>query len=908
MNIKVIPNQLKNLKQWVCWKKELNPQTKLPTKVPYKALTSGAQKAGSTNRSAWSDFNAAVDAWATNPMPFDGIGFVLAAKGNIVGIDIDHCVQKKVISKRAQQIINSLPPTYWEFSPSGEGLRGFVSGTLAFLEGRKKGDFEIYDKDRYLTITGDVFNDAPIAIEAQQAINKLHGQVFGVKTKTPIKNNESASEKKIDWEPVLEKAFKSRAGDKLRQMYEGNWQDLYSSQSEADLAMCSYLVYWFDRNTWAVNEAFIRSGLMRRKWNKVHSSNGLTYGQSTIKRACVQVCSEFDTVEKESINDVLAWVANEKSDTVILEKWGSKTVGMSEPEIEMTKAAVGKRTNQSIKVLTSSLTAFQKQEKLDKKKHRIDEKTKKRSKQGKIEIIYRNTAIGECVQQISKILAENKSSNIFRYAQNMVKICESAPTTVRMISDAKRDDCDTHAPCLIRALDVDSLRAEIEHVAILQKYDKEGLLQDIEIPTKVLTGVLNNINPQELPLIGIVEHPYINGDFQAITEPGYDTATGLFKQFSFSGAFDNMPDKVTQGQAERAYNYLVNNVFGEFPFKDKKDQVSAIACLLTGLQRRVLTDESGCPGYVFTAPTQATGKTTLAQVMSYCLYGGPVAASDYSDNNEEMGKHLLSVLLEGHSAILFDNIQEGSTIKANQLAKAITSSTYSQRRLGSNEIATVPSSVLWMFTGNNISVSSDYNTRFLFVHLDSGMRDPENRNFKSKDICRVCSQNRATILKACMVIIMNGKDYAPGLKDSRYPLGWDKFIRYPLYKITGCDIMEVFRENKEIDQELESQLDVFQSWYDYLGTEGTTSRGLLDMCQTGVAEDEAKQPALNKLITVLTEIYDRDKNLPTPKNLSRWLSKHKGRYFGPYRLINQMVTSGPNKNRLMWSVEYTDTE
>jgi primase-polymerase (primpol)-like protein len=49
----------------------------------------------------------------------------------------------------------------------------------------------------------------------------------------------------------------------------GHWEGEYSSQSEADLALCRLLAYWANRDASRIDALFRRSGLMRKKWDRV---------------------------------------------------------------------------------------------------------------------------------------------------------------------------------------------------------------------------------------------------------------------------------------------------------------------------------------------------------------------------------------------------------------------------------------------------------------------------------------------------------------------------------------------------------------------------------------------------------------------------------------------------------------
>ena len=153
-----IPAELTRLHHWVLWRYEF--RNNKWTKPPYQL--NGA-KASSTDDQTWADFEAVFEAYQAGA--FDGIGFVLSEGVGIVGIDLDHCAGTEFSDANATalRIVTSLR-SYSEFSPSGEGIRVLVSGNLPPGK-RKKGNFEVYAKERYLTITGHHIEGTPENIE-----------------------------------------------------------------------------------------------------------------------------------------------------------------------------------------------------------------------------------------------------------------------------------------------------------------------------------------------------------------------------------------------------------------------------------------------------------------------------------------------------------------------------------------------------------------------------------------------------------------------------------------------------------------------------------------------------------------------------------------------------------------------
>lgn len=123
-------------------------------KVP---LTTKSRAASSTDPATWCSYREARQSKVGA-----GLGFVLNGDG-IVCIDLDHCLNGGVVAPWAQVILDKLPPTFVEISPSGDGLHVF--GVADFKGGRKVRaaghTVEIYADRRYIAITGQVYGDMP---------------------------------------------------------------------------------------------------------------------------------------------------------------------------------------------------------------------------------------------------------------------------------------------------------------------------------------------------------------------------------------------------------------------------------------------------------------------------------------------------------------------------------------------------------------------------------------------------------------------------------------------------------------------------------------------------------------------------------------------------------------------------
>ena len=148
-----IPEQLTNRPQWVCWR--LETRDGKPTKVPYIAGTNS--RASSTDLMTWSSFEYAFAAYEAGEPPYDGIGFVFCSADPLAGIDLDGCRNPETgeVAPWAQKIVADASEGYVEASPSGTGVHIIVEGRVRD-GGVRRGPVEMYSRDRFFTITGEI--------------------------------------------------------------------------------------------------------------------------------------------------------------------------------------------------------------------------------------------------------------------------------------------------------------------------------------------------------------------------------------------------------------------------------------------------------------------------------------------------------------------------------------------------------------------------------------------------------------------------------------------------------------------------------------------------------------------------------------------------------------------------------
>jgi putative DNA primase/helicase len=174
VNPEHIPEDLKQIDQWVCWRAEWNEDNSKFTKRP-KKYTGDA--GSSTNSSTWTTFDKALAAYERR-RGLDGIGFAGFGRTDFVGIDIDNCLNPETgeIKEYARAWVDRFD-SYTEVTPSGDGLRIWIRADKtpgSWCGSKSSGrEFEVYANGRFFTVTGWHLAGAPMTIEHRQETSPL---------------------------------------------------------------------------------------------------------------------------------------------------------------------------------------------------------------------------------------------------------------------------------------------------------------------------------------------------------------------------------------------------------------------------------------------------------------------------------------------------------------------------------------------------------------------------------------------------------------------------------------------------------------------------------------------------------------------------------------------------------------
>jgi putative DNA primase/helicase len=332
-----------------------------------------------------------------------------------------------------------------------------------------------------------------------------------------------------------------------------------------------------------------------------------------------------------------------------------------------------------------------------------------------------------------------------------------------------------------------------------------------------------------------------------LDKPGYDLATGLY--------YDprNMPEvpafakKPTARDALAALD-VIDDVLNEFAFADDdvdgvegESKSAAISAILAGGIRRVLPM---CPAFLIDAPGQSNGKTLLADLIATIWTGRGAGATQWAGDSAEQRKVITSILVAGDLVVNFDNVT--APIGGPAICSVMTAQeSFKDRQLGSTKMLELPSSVLWIFTGNNMTVRDDMATRVLRILLDAMMERPDLRVFNRSDLLGYVRLRRGALVHAALTIlrayIIAGKPMAsisgkPFAVSSRFN-EFSNLVAAALVWLDRADPLGSQRAVIADDPVRETRQVILREWLAAYGGEWVTAKQLND--DSGNAVNEA---------------------------------------------------------------------
>jgi putative DNA primase/helicase len=273
------------------------------------------------------------------------------------------------------------------------------------------------------------------------------------------------------------------------------------------------------------------------------------------------------------------------------------------------------------------------------------------------------------------------------------------------------------------------------------------------------------------------------------------------------------------------------------------------------------------PAFALSAFKQGSGKTVTAKVPAQLATGRDPPVIAPTDDENELKKALLAILIAGDAVVLIDNVAK--PVDSAALCSVLTSATYSDRVLGLSQKVTVPTASTWLLTGNAIEFIGDLTSRVLLSVLDPQLEHPEARPFR-RNLADYVLEHRGTLVAAALTIpLAYMAEGAPTVKAPRSRFtDWDKLVRNPLLWLGAADPLDTQAELRASDPVREALVALLTAWDAAFGTSPATVAMAVD------AASASGMSARPQLLEALQAIAGERNGEINTRRLGRYLARN----------------------------------
>lgn len=270
-------------------------------------------------------------------------------------------------------------------------------------------------------------------------------------------------------------------------------------------------------------------------------------------------------------------------------------------------------------------------------------------------------------------------------------------------------------------------------------------------------------------LNGLINTPIPRKDGSIVTKYGYDEITGYY----YTPGLKIIPiddNELSQEFAKQAANYLMQELFSDFPLKDDASKANMLAALMTPILRPY-TGLS--PITAITKPEPGAGASLLIDLISLVSSGITTPVQDANIKNlDEIRKIYISALRAGYSIMNWDNLDQNAKFDSPVHASFLTSTRFQDRILGQSNMIALSNTLCSYLTGRNVKLAGDIPRRAVLIELlDIGIeliQNPKLRDFRHTDIKAWVLEHRDFLVY--MILVMFRSWIIAGKPKSKTPL------------------------------------------------------------------------------------------------------------------------------------------
>lgn len=329
-----------------------------------------------------------------------------------------------------------------------------------------------------------------------------------------------------------------------------------------------------------------------------------------------------------------------------------------------------------------------------------------------------------------------------------LELWNNPPTIFRFGGLPVRLELDEFDTPLVRPLTEDRLRHVLARAAdwfVIRRSGQQPALPPVHVVRDCLAH-----ERQPFPVLErIVEAPVFDRGGKIHSAPGYSTTSRLYLAAPPSLVLPAISENPTSDDVDRARDLLVGDLLGDFPFVGDAERAHALALVLTGFLRDLIT---GCtPLFLIEKPSPGTGASLLAEAVLWPMLGRPVPVTVEASTDEEWRKKILARLSTGPVAALIDNVRR--RLDSASLSAAITADVFEDRVLGTSNTLRIPVRCLWIATANNPALSNEITRRCVRIRLDARVDQPWMRSgFRHPDLRAWMTAERPRLVWAALTL------------------------------------------------------------------------------------------------------------------------------------------------------------
>lgn len=415
---------------------------------------------------------------------------------------------------------------------------------------------------------------------------------------------------------------------------------------------------------------------------------------------------------------------------------------------------------------------------------------------------------------------------------------------------------------------------------------KQGEYIDTLPPLDVCDDILK-LPSWDFPVLeGITRVPILRQDGTVLDAQGYDSASRLY----FLPNDTYHPVSLTPGPQELAQaREIIEDIIGDFPFERTADKANYIGLMITPLIRSYIKGQ--VPMHGISAPRQGAAKTLMGALTNAIARGSDLAPFPETDDEEEMRKRAMSMLLDGGDIIMIDNIMR--VVESPSLNALLTSPVLRDRVLGTQKTLELRNTITLIITGNNLKVGTDTQRRYVPIRVDPQCERPwERTGFKHPELMNYVLYTpgvRARVVWALFTFVRSWLALGSPAPQCK-PLGsfenWARTIGGVVESAGYPDFLgNLGGTSAQVDEELLSWEYFLNAWYSVYGSSPVTSKELV----ADITNSESDLPNIlnlrDAIPTYLEDvIFNPNKKGDAKKMLGNALSKRRDQMAGGYKL------------------------